>query len=269
MIWLGPEITLLTAKEVADPEKAWWLSRVVILPQPPVRSRVIAVEGHQGNEKCSPWAFRFAFVGGIIIAKRWRLVRALRIRPDVFFRAGCLAERYDAFDMDLESIYASADFCIVPSGDAFSSRRTFDALRMGCVPVLTNPLMLLPFTDQIEYDNFVLYIDSRRTADINAQSDHIVGSSENMGCSGRSSYFVTKTTSDRGGEITGDGRLHIRRWCTTRGRGCEYALVSSESYVYCSARGEDKGVRRRSHGGAPFSVDKKLKLPACLTHQTI
>lgn len=72
------------------------------------------------------------------------------------------------------------------------------------------------------------------------------------GCSGRNSYFVTKTTSDRGGEITGDGRLHIRRWCTTRGRGCEYALVSSESYVYCSARGENQGVRGGSLKCVPF-----------------
>ena len=31
LIWLVPENTLLTAKEVADPEKAWWLSRVVII----------------------------------------------------------------------------------------------------------------------------------------------------------------------------------------------------------------------------------------------
>ena len=184
LIWLVPEITLLTAKEVADPEKAWWLSRVVIIPQPPVRSRVIAVEGHQGYEKNSKRAFRFAFVGGIINAERRRLVRALRNRQDVFVRAGCRAERYDAFDMDLESIYASADFCIVPSGDAFSSRRTFDALRMGCVPVLTNPLMLLPFPDQIDYDDFVLYLDAGRTADINAQLDHIVATSENTGVPG-------------------------------------------------------------------------------------
>ena len=35
--------------------------------------------------------------------------------------------------MDLERMYASADFCIVPFGDSFSSRRFFDALRMvGC-----------------------------------------------------------------------------------------------------------------------------------------
>jgi hypothetical protein len=192
LIWLVPEITLLTAKEVADPEKAWRLSRVVIIPQPPVRSRVIAVEGHERYEKNPPRAFRFAFVGGIINAERRRLVRALRIRPDVFVRAGCRAERYDAFDMDLESIYASADFCIVPSGDAFSSRRTFDALRMGCVPVLTNPLMLLPFPDQIDYDDFVLYLDAGRTADINAQLDHIVATSENAGVPG-----VTPTSSRR------------------------------------------------------------------------
>jgi hypothetical protein len=31
---------------------------------------------------------------------------------------------------DLERIYASSDFCIVPLGDCFSSRRTFDAMRM-------------------------------------------------------------------------------------------------------------------------------------------
>ena len=40
----------ITAEEVVDPEKAWWLARAVIIPQPSILSRVITVEEHQGYE---------------------------------------------------------------------------------------------------------------------------------------------------------------------------------------------------------------------------
>lgn len=44
MTWLVPEVTLLTAREMTDPEEAWRLSRAVVVPQPPVNSRVVALD---------------------------------------------------------------------------------------------------------------------------------------------------------------------------------------------------------------------------------
>lgn len=256
MTWLVPELTLLTAREVTDPEEAWRLSRAVIVPQPPVNSRVVAldhdhdrtgeargvargedgageVSGAGGGGDGTRWnapaiqterlgarrrPFRFSLVGGIINAERRRLVDALRDRPDTFARMQCREGRFESISMvgqrmirrvrapvnpslahlndnrfiylvdvlmmidalpfqllcvvrlfadaqysqDLERIYASSDFCIVPFGDAFSSRRSFDAMRMGCVPVLTNPLMQLPFPDRIDYAAFVVFLDAKR-----------------------------------------------------------------------------------------------------------
>ena len=164
MTWLVPEITLIQVDEITDPVSAWFLSRIVIVPQPPVISRIL-----KETETRRP--FRFAFVGGIVNAERRRLVDDLRIRDDSYVRASCRDQRYVAFDMDLETVYSSADFCIIPSGDAYSSRRTFDALRMGCIPVVTNPLMLLPFADKVDYSSFVVYLDAGQRADIGFQLD--------------------------------------------------------------------------------------------------
>ena len=166
MIWLVPEITLIQVDEITNPVSAWFMSRIVIVPQPPVISRILKETEKRRH-------FKFAFVGGIINAERRRLVDGVRNRVDSYIRASCRGQRYDAFDMDLESVYSSADFCIIPSGDAYSSRRTFDALRMGCIPVVTNPLMLLPFADQMDYSSFVVYLDAGQRADIGSQLDAI------------------------------------------------------------------------------------------------
>lgn len=195
LTWLTPEVTLITGEEVRDADTAWRLARAVIVPQPPVLSRVVslrraapAAPGVGGGEEGGGGGvgvggsgevrrpFRFALVGGIINAERRRLVRALEGRSDAFVRAACRDSRYAAIAMDLESIYASADFCIVPMGDTLSSRRTFDALRMGCVPVLTSPLMQLPFPDEIDYGDFVRFVDAGDGADIAAQLDALAAS---------------------------------------------------------------------------------------------
>ena len=127
MTWLVPEITLLTAREMTDPEQAWRLSRAVVVPQPPVNSRVISLDenddvtrgedgvrggGGGGESDSTRWdrvaqglgvrrrrPFRFSLVGGIINAERRRLVDALRDRSDTFARMQCREGRFESIDM--------------------------------------------------------------------------------------------------------------------------------------------------------------------------
>ena len=137
MTWLVPEITLLTAREMTDPEEAWRLSRAVVVPQPPVNSRVISLDeehyvikgedgvgggggrgasagGGGGESDRKGWdrvaqglgvhrrrrrPFRFSLVGGIINAERRRLVDALRDRSDTFARMQCREGRFESIDM--------------------------------------------------------------------------------------------------------------------------------------------------------------------------
>ena len=44
---------------------------------------------------------------------------------------------------------------------------------MGCVPVVTNPLMFLPFPEEVDY-SFVRFIDATDQGKINDQLDQIV-----------------------------------------------------------------------------------------------
>ena len=100
--------------------------------------------------------------------------------------------------------------------------------------------MLLPFPDQIDYDDFVLYLDAGRTADINAQLDHIVATSENAAFRSNT-YFVTKTASVEAAKsltmedctYAGGVRLAVE--------AARAALVSSESYVYYQPAVKTKG----------------------------
>jgi len=52
-----------------------------------------------------------------------------------------------------------SDFCLVPSGDTQSSRRLFDAMVAGCIPVFPGPKYPLPFEHIIPYSEFSVRID--------------------------------------------------------------------------------------------------------------
>jgi len=49
-------------------------------------------------------------------------------------------------------------FCIVPAGDTPTSRRLFDAIAAGCVPVIVADNITLPFSGFIEWDSFIVRI---------------------------------------------------------------------------------------------------------------
>ncbi|CAM9764407.1 unnamed protein product, partial [Phaeothamnion confervicola] len=55
----------------------------------------------------------------------------------------------------------SARFCLVPRGDTPSSRRLFDAVAAGCIPVVPEVLRReddLPFADAIPYERFAAFV---------------------------------------------------------------------------------------------------------------
>ena len=60
-----------------------------------------------------------------------------------------------------ESIHNSK-FCFIPRGDTLSSRRLFDAISAGCIPVLTTVQTeggMVPFADELDYNEFCILVD--------------------------------------------------------------------------------------------------------------
>lgn len=56
---------------------------------------------------------------------------------------------------------SSSQFCLMPRGDTNSSRRFFDAVSSGCIPVITNHQLGLgnvPFPTQLNYSDFVITV---------------------------------------------------------------------------------------------------------------
>ena len=47
-------------------------------------------------------------------------------------------------------------FCAILGGDTRASKRFFDAVTSGCIPVTFDPLLMLPFMTSIPYENFVV-----------------------------------------------------------------------------------------------------------------
>lgn len=56
---------------------------------------------------------------------------------------------------------SNSQFCLMPRGDTNSSRRLFDAVSSGCIPVITNHQLGLgnvPFPTQLNYSDFVVVL---------------------------------------------------------------------------------------------------------------
>ena len=52
----------------------------------------------------------------------------------------------------------SSRFCLHPAGDTPSSCRLFDAIVSHCVPVIVSDRLELPFEDELNYEEFSLFI---------------------------------------------------------------------------------------------------------------
>merc|ERR1719221_2145774 len=57
---------------------------------------------------------------------------------------------------------SDSKFCLVIEGDTPSSRRLFDAMLSGCIPVIIGQKTTLPFENVIPYNLISIRINSRR-----------------------------------------------------------------------------------------------------------
>ena len=58
---------------------------------------------------------------------------------------------------DAFSTYSRSLVCLVPSGDAVSSSRLFDVLAHGCIPLVTNVGVVLPYAAELDWDACILW----------------------------------------------------------------------------------------------------------------
>jgi hypothetical protein len=49
-------------------------------------------------------------------------------------------------------------FCLAPRGDTASSRRVYEAIAAGCIPVIIADKLQLPFERRLKYEEFTLRI---------------------------------------------------------------------------------------------------------------
>merc|ERR1712032_1781340 len=53
----------------------------------------------------------------------------------------------------------NSQYCLVLEGDTPSSRRLFDAMISGCIPIFIGPKYSMPFENLIPYDRFSIRIE--------------------------------------------------------------------------------------------------------------
>jgi hypothetical protein len=58
---------------------------------------------------------------------------------------------------DLKLKMSKSVFCIVPQGDSATSRRLYNALMTGCIPVVISDLMVYPFERRLNYTELVIW----------------------------------------------------------------------------------------------------------------
>ena len=60
---------------------------------------------------------------------------------------------YQPHSLYLRRMLAST-FCLAPRGDTPSSRRTYEAIAAGCIPVIIADELRLPFSRRLHWDRF-------------------------------------------------------------------------------------------------------------------
>merc|ERR1711953_917273 len=71
------------------------------------------------------------------------------------------ATAFQAILRETQQTYLESKFCIVPEGDTPTSRRLFDALAAGCIPIIFGRVdkvsRSLPFSATIDWPSVVLF----------------------------------------------------------------------------------------------------------------
>ena len=121
------------------------------------------------------------------------------------------------------SQYQQSSFCLIVQGDTPTTRRLYDALASGCVPIVMGDLALtLPFTSTVEWRKIIIYAGS-----LNCVTRDKV--EESAAWLQRLVEYV-RTNRDGGEELGGDA-------AKGSGRLSSVAFVSVEWIGRCAAHG--------------------------------
>ena len=90
------------------------------------------------------------------------LMQRLAGQPGVVIEAATALKNasYQPHSQYLERMMAST-FCLAPRGDTASSRRVYEAIATGCIPVIIADDLALPFAKRLKYDEFSVRITER------------------------------------------------------------------------------------------------------------
>ena len=87
------------------------------------------------------------------------LMRRLSGQPGVVIEAATAIRNasYQPHEEYLQRMIRSV-FCLAPRGDTTSSRRVYEAIAAGCIPVIIADKLALPFQKRLRYEDFTLRV---------------------------------------------------------------------------------------------------------------
>lgn len=152
IMFLSPEIKNLQSRELRSGAAKFSFLNHVILPQFPVDFTVFDAPFAPDWDR----PYRFCFQGTLLNAERTMVTDALRQRNDSYVLSTCRSDRADfaatTFSSgDSATLYSQCQFCPTPRGDSNCDTRFFDAMRVGCIPIVTNAMRATPYIRHVDY----------------------------------------------------------------------------------------------------------------------
>ena len=163
-----PYVPLLSLQRAtAAHEDAWWAA-----PRP----TLLYFRGNTELSRCGELALRRTPYS---LDRRhpWALPGYCTLRARLIAAANTTSTG-GAYDLDLSGVSSNnqhtpsaystdavadgmrrATFCLAPRGDTGSSRRIYDAIMAGCIPILVADDIALPFTTTLDWHTFSLRVD--------------------------------------------------------------------------------------------------------------
>ena len=118
------------------------------------------------HERLGSWPYELFFTGNVRAARPYinpwlNLTYSQGVRQALF----ASWHNYSRFQLasrePTDNVYASARFCLAPSGDGFGWRLMKIMMLGGCVPLIIQPHIRQPFDSLLPYDNFSLRLAPR------------------------------------------------------------------------------------------------------------
>lgn len=110
-----------------------------------------------GSDQCTSMPFRLHVEDDLPSCR----IKAAEKEGTFRFQAGSPLMATRVADITTARAYTESKLCLVPAGDTPTSRRLFDSLAAGCLPVIMAPpddiLPNLPFPSVIDWQNLVLF----------------------------------------------------------------------------------------------------------------